>query len=182
MFCSCSRLPAIREVVFKDMLRMRSSTFRVFRACEEASGERGGAEDFSLTRGISAAELTHIDHERKRMTRYFKPLLAEVTKNQSFSHFLCHCITDSFLPIDIQLVWLVIYARFLYYYSITTLSLATWMENRHSAYTYLYINILQIKTNNKHQIPISANHSIILCKNGYKIGKTEWFSFSGTEL
>jgi len=53
---------------------MRSSTFRVFRACEEASGERGGAEDFSLTRGISAAELTHIDHERKRMTRYFKPL------------------------------------------------------------------------------------------------------------
>ena len=64
----------------------------------------GGAEDFSLTRGISAAELTHIDHERKRMTRYFKPLLAEVTKNQSFSHFLCHCITDSFLPIDIQLI------------------------------------------------------------------------------
>ncbi|MGF0025386.1 hypothetical protein, partial [Parabacteroides merdae] len=60
--------------------------------------------------------------------------------------------------------------------------LATWMGNRHSAYTYLYINILQIKTNNKHQIPISANHSIILCKNGYKIGKTEWFSFSGTVL
>ncbi|MCG4894089.1 hypothetical protein, partial [Parabacteroides merdae] len=51
-------------------------------------------------------------------------------------------------------------------------TLATWMENRHSAYTYLYIDILQIKTNNKHQIPISANHSIILCKNGYKIGKT----------
>ena len=105
----------------------------------------GGAEDFSLTRGISAAELTHIDHERKRMTRYFKPLLAEVTKNQSFSHFLCHCITDSFLPIDIQLVLFVIYARFLYHYSITTLSQATWMENRHSAYTYLYISILQIK-------------------------------------
>ena len=99
-----------------------------------------------------------------------------------FSHFLCHCITDSFLPIDIQLVLFVIYARFLYHYSITTLSLATWMENRYSAYTYLYINILQIKTNNKHQIPISANHSIILCKNGYKIGKTEWFSFSGTVL
>ena len=53
---------------------MRSSTFRVFRACEEASGGEGFAEDFSLTRGISAAELTHIDHERKRMTRYFKPL------------------------------------------------------------------------------------------------------------
>ena len=31
----------------------------------------GVAEDFSLTRGISAAELTHIDY---RMTRYFKPL------------------------------------------------------------------------------------------------------------
>ena len=78
----------------------------------------------------------------------------------------------SFLSIDIQAVSLVIYARFLYHYSITTLSLATWMENRHSAYTYLYIDILQIKTNNKHQIPISANHSIILCKNGYKIGET----------
>ena len=100
----------------------------------------------------------------------------------SFSHFLCHCITDSFLPIDIQLVLFVIYARFLYHYSITTLSLATWMENRHSAYTYLYIDILQIKTNNKHQIPISANHSIILCKNGYKIGKTGWFSLLGKVL
>ena len=100
----------------------------------------------------------------------------------SISHFLCHCVTDSFLPIDIQLVLFVIYARFLYHYSITTLSLATWMENRHSAYTYLYIDILQIKTNNKHQIPISANHSIILCKNGYKIGKTGRPSFSGTVL
>jgi len=34
----------------------------------------GFAEDFSLACGISAAELTHIDYERKRMTRYFKPL------------------------------------------------------------------------------------------------------------
>ena len=58
----------------QDMLRMRSSTFRVFRACEEASGGEGFAEDFSLTRDISAAELTHIDHKRKRMPRYFKPL------------------------------------------------------------------------------------------------------------
>jgi hypothetical protein len=66
MFCSCSRLLAIREVVFKDMLWMRS--------CEEASGGEGFAEDFSLTRDISAAELTHIDHKRKRMPRYFKPL------------------------------------------------------------------------------------------------------------
>ncbi len=41
-----------------------------------------------------------------------------------FSHSLCHCITDFFLPIDIQLVSFVIYARFLYHYSITTLSLA----------------------------------------------------------
>ena len=100
----------------------------------------------------------------------------------SFSHSLCHCITDSFLPIDIQPVLFVIYARFLYHYGITTLSLATWIGNRHSAYTYLHINILQIKTNNKHQIPISANHSIILCKNGYKIGKTGQFLLSGTVL
>ena len=99
-----------------------------------------------------------------------------------FSHFLCHCITDFFLSVDIQIVSLVIYARFLYHYGITTLSLATWMENRHSAYTYLYIDILQIKTNNKHQIPISANHSIILCKNGYKIGETGWFLLSGKAL
>ena len=63
-----------------------------------------------------------------------------------------------------------------------TRQLATWMGNRYSAYTYLYINILQIKTNNKHQIPISANHSIILCKNGYKIGKTGWFLLSGMVL
>ncbi|RGZ80408.1 hypothetical protein DW973_01765 [Parabacteroides merdae] len=42
----------------------------------------------------------------------------------SSSYFLCHCITDSFLPIDIQPVLFVIYARFLYHYSITTLSLA----------------------------------------------------------
>ena len=60
-------------------------------------------------------------------------------------HFLCHCITDFFVPIDIQLVLFVIYARFLYHYGITTLSLATWMGNRYTAYTYLYISILQIK-------------------------------------
>ena len=40
------QITAIREVVFKDMLRMRSSTFRVFRACEEASGERGALKTF----------------------------------------------------------------------------------------------------------------------------------------
>ena len=34
----------------------------------------------------------------------------KVTKNY-VSHFLCHCITDSFLPIDIQPVLFVIYAR-----------------------------------------------------------------------
>ena len=43
-------------------------------APDEASGGEGFAEDFSLTRDISAAELTHIDHKRKRMPRYFKPL------------------------------------------------------------------------------------------------------------
>ena len=57
--------------------------------------ERGGAEDFSLTRGISAAELTHIDHERKRMTRYFKPL-QKWRRTNVFPISLCHCITDSF--------------------------------------------------------------------------------------
>ena len=36
----------------------------------------------------------------------------------------------SFLSIDIQPVSLVIYARFLYHYGITTLSQAIWMENR----------------------------------------------------
>ena len=70
-----------------------------------------------------------------------------------FSHSLCHCITDFFLPIDIQLVSFVIYARFLYHYPITG--------------TYC---------------PTPANHSIILCKNRYKIGKTGWFSLSGTVL
>ncbi|MEQ3178047.1 hypothetical protein AAA113_03685 [Parabacteroides merdae] len=36
-----------------------------------------------------------------------------------FSHFLCHCITDFFLSVDIQIVSLVIYARFLYHCPIT---------------------------------------------------------------
>ena len=31
-------------------------------------------------------------------------------------------------------------------------------------------------------IPIPTNHSIILCKNGYKIGKTGWFSLLGKVL
>ena len=42
--------------------------------------------------------------------------------------FLCHCITDFFVPIDIQLVLFVIYARFLYHYGITPLSLAIGWE------------------------------------------------------
>ena len=71
-----------------------------------------------------------------------------------FSHFLCHCITDFFLSVDIQIVSLVIYARFLYHCPITDNPLS----------------------------PIPANHSIILCKNGCKIGKTGWFSLSGTVL
>ena len=60
----------------------------------------------------------------------------------------CSSVTVSLIPflsIDIQLVSLVIYARFLYHYGITILSLATWIGNRYSAYTYLHINILQIK-------------------------------------
>ena len=100
----------------------------------------------------------------------------------SISHFLCHCITDSFLPIDIQLVWLVIYARFLYHYGITTLSLATWMGNRYSAYTYLYISILQIKQTINTWFPSLQIIRLFCVKNGYKIGKTGWFSFSGTVL
>ena len=72
----------------------------------------------------------------------------------SFSHFLCHCITDFFLSVDIQIVSLVIYARFLYHCPITDNPLS----------------------------PIPANHSIILCKNGYKIGETGWFSLLGKAL
>ena len=60
----------------------------------------------------------------------------------------CSAVTVSLIPflsIDIQPVSLVIYARFLYHYGITTLSLTTWMGNRYSAYIYMYISILQIK-------------------------------------
>lgn len=73
----------------------------------------------------------------------------------SFSHSFCHCITDFFLSVDIQLVSLVIYARFLYHCPITSNPLSR---------------------------PIPANHSIILSKNGYKIGKTGWFLLFGTIL
>ena len=71
-----------------------------------------------------------------------------------FSHFLCHCITDFFLSVDIQIVSLVIYARFLYHCPITDNPLS----------------------------PIPANHSIILCKNGCKIGKTGCFLLFSTAL
>ena len=72
----------------------------------------------------------------------------------SFSHSLCHCITDFFLSVDIQIVSLVIYARFLYHCPITDNPLS----------------------------PIPANHSIILCKNGCKIGKTGCFLLFSTAL
>ncbi|KAB5330836.1 hypothetical protein F9956_17690 [Bacteroides stercoris] len=48
----------------------------------------------------------------------------------------------SFLSIDIQAVSLVIYARFLYHYGITTLSLAIQINNRCFACMCLYISIL----------------------------------------
>ena len=107
----------------------------------------------------------------------------------SFSHFLCHCITDSFLPIDIQPVLFVIYARFLYHYSITTLSLpyhypiTSNLIGRQASrlYTTVYKCIVN-NINDKHSIPIPVNHSIFLCKNGYKIGKTGWFSLLGKVL
>ena len=57
----------------------------------------------------------------------------------------CSSVTVSLIPflsIDIQLVSLVIYARFLYHYGITTLSQAIWMENRNCAYTHLYSCLL----------------------------------------
>ena len=37
----------------------------------------------------------------------------------SISHFLCHCVTDFFLQVDIQFVSSVIHARFLYHCPIT---------------------------------------------------------------
>ena len=180
MFCSCSRLPAIREVVFKDMLRMRSSTFRVFRACEEASGERGALKTFlwhavflqrnlrTLTMSVSGWPAISSPCRSDEEPKFF-PFPLSLYHWFLFTNWYSTCLISDICPFSISLQ---------YHNPIT----ATWMENRYSAYTYLYINILQIKTNNKHQIPISANHSIILCKNGYKIGKTEWFSFSGTVL
>ncbi len=43
----------------------------------------------------------------------------------------------SFLSVEIQSVSLVIYARFLYHYGITSLSLVIWIKNRNYAYTHL---------------------------------------------
>jgi hypothetical protein len=51
---------------------------------------------------------THQDESEIRQKLYVKWLnyIKEKTEpyHISISHFLCHCITDSFLPIDIQLV------------------------------------------------------------------------------
>ena len=96
----------------------------------------------------------------------------------SFSYFLCHCITDSFLPIDIQPVLFVIYARFLYHYPITG-NLIGRQASR--LYTTVYKCIVN-NINDRHSIPIPVNHSIFLCKNGYKIGETGWFSLLGKAL
>ena len=98
----------------------------------------------------------------------------KVTKNY-VSHFLCHCITDFFLPIDIQLIWLVIYARFLYHYGITTLSLATWMGNRYTAYTYLYISILQIKQTINTWFPSLQTTRLFCVKTAIKLVKPGGF-------
>ena len=58
--------------------------------------------------------------------------------------FLCHCITNSYLLIDIQFVLLVIHAYFLYHYSITPLSPAIWWGNKYCVYIQLYISAMQI--------------------------------------
>jgi len=77
----------------------------------------GGAEDFSLTRGISAAELTHIDHERKRMTRYFKPL----QKWRRTKVFPISSVTVSLIPFY-QLIFNLFYLWYMPVFSITTVS------------------------------------------------------------
>jgi hypothetical protein len=48
------------------------------------------------------------------------------------------------------------------------------METGHSA----YVSSINITTMTKY----ATNHSIILCKNGCKIGKTGWFSLLGKAL
>jgi hypothetical protein len=48
------------------------------------------------------------------------------------------------------------------------------METGHSA----YVSSINIATMTKY----ATNHSIILCKNGCKIGKTGWFSLLGKAL
>ena len=62
-----------RGLAADDVLFMQQITGDTGSGLQGYGGE-GFAEDFSLTRDISAAELTHIDHKRKRMPRYFKPL------------------------------------------------------------------------------------------------------------
>ena len=93
----------------------------------------------------------------------------------------CSSVTVSLIPflsIDIQPVSFVIYARFLYHYPITG-NLDRKQKLR------LYTSVQQRITNNKsnkYPIPILINHLIILCKNGYKIGETGWFSLLGKAL
>ena len=93
----------------------------------------------------------------------------------------CSSVTVSLIPflsIDIQPVSFVIYARFLYHYPITG-----HLDGKQKL--RLYTSVQQRITNNKsnkYPISILINHSIILCKNGYKIGKTGWFLLSGMVL
>ena len=81
-----------------------------------------------------------------------------------FSHFLCHCITDFFLSVDIQIVSLVIYARFLYHCPIT----GNLDKNRHSAYIQLYINTLQITKTINTLFPSLQTTRLFYAKTGVK--------------
>ena len=82
--------------------------------------------------------------------------------------FLCHCITDFFVPIDIQLVLFVIYARFLYHYGITTPITGNLDKNRHSAYIQLYINTLQITKTINTLFPSLQTTRLFYVKRGIK--------------
>ena len=78
----------------------------------------------------------------------------ESDEEPSFLQILYHSITTKVVAINIQELETVIQDVSLHHSSITSETL----------------------------FPISASHSIILCKNGCKIGKTGRFSLSGTVL
>ena len=179
MFCSCSRLPAIREVVFKDMLRMRSSTFRVFRACEEASG-REGLKTFlwhavflqrnlrTLTMSVSGWPAISSPCRSDEEPKFF-PFPLSLYHWFLFTNWYSTCFIRDICPFSLSL---------LYHYPITS-NLIGRQASR--LYTTVYKCIVN-NINDKHSIPIPVNHSIFLCKNGYKIGETGWFSLLGKAL